>query len=437
MNQVQLAHEFRSGNLPVTNYVSQIESFFEKREPAVLAFTPEENRFERLRREAAALVSNFPDPARRPPLFGMLTGVKDIIHVNGFITQAGSRLPSRELQGNEAESVTRLRNAGALIMGKTVTTEFAYFLPGPTRNPYNPEHTPGGSSSGSAAAVGAGLCPLALGTQTIGSLLRPAAFCGVVGFKPTYERVSRDGIIDLSTSFDHIGFFTPDAGTAKKVASVVIGRSAWRLETDDRKPVLGIPEGAYLNCASDYALTCFNAICDSLAEAGYELRRVRVMDNYEEVRARHDVIMSADAARVHEKWFEKYETLYSSKLTELIRRGQPALRKARGGVSSPQLQIAFEARDKFRAEIMQIMSDSRIDLWVAPPAHGPAPRGLDNTGDPVMNLPWTQIGFPAINLPAGKNQEGLPMGFQVIGKWNMDEELLAWAEDLEKVVNNL
>jgi len=443
MNQVQLAHEFRAGNLPVTNYVSQIESFFERRELAVLAFTPEKNRFERLRREAEALVSSFPDPARRSPLFGMLTGVKDIIHVNGFVTQAGSRVPSRELQGREAKSVTRLKNAGALIMGKTVTTEFAYFLPGPTRNPHNPEHTPGGSSSGSAAAVGAGLCPVAVGTQTIGSLLRPAAFCGVVGFKPTYERVSRDGIIDLSTSFDHIGFFAPDVGTAKKVASVAIGD--WRhrpepvegSETVDRKPILGIPEGAYLNCASDYALACFRAICDSLTEAGYELRRVRVMDNYEEVRARHDVIMSADAARVHEKWFEKYESLYSSKLTELIRRGQPALRQARGGASNSQLQVAFEDRDRFRAEILQVMSDNGIDLWVAPPAPGPAPKGLDSTGDPVMNLPWTQIGFPAINLPAGKSQDGLPMGFQVIGKWNMDEELLAWAEDLEKVVNSL
>ena len=194
----------------------------------------------------------------------------------------------RDLQGRKRKRY-KTQNAGALILGKLSQLN----LPtshGPTRNPHNPAHTPGGSSSGSAAAVGAGLCPLALGTQTIGSVIRPAAFCGVVGFKPTYERIPRDGVIPLSPSLDHIGFFTPDVETAKKVASVLIGD--WRLETINRKPILGIPEGAYLTCASDYALTCFNAICDSLSDAGYELRRVRVMDDYQEIRNRHDVIMS-------------------------------------------------------------------------------------------------------------------------------------------------
>jgi len=200
MDQLELARAFRSGELPLTNYISQIETFFEECEPSILAFIPEENRFERLRKDAQELIWRFPDPKNRPPLFGMTVGVKDIFHVDGFTTQAGSRLPAHELQGNEAESVTRLKNAGALILGKTVTTEFAYFTPGPTRNPHDPAHTPGGSSSGSAAAVGAGLCPLALGTQTIGSLIRPAAFCGTVTLKPTYDRISRSGVIPLSPS---------------------------------------------------------------------------------------------------------------------------------------------------------------------------------------------------------------------------------------------
>ena len=184
----------------------------------------------------------------------MTVGVKDIFHADGFTTQAGSRVPPEELQGRQAESVTKLKNAGALILGKTVTTEFAYFTPGPTRNPHNPEHTPGGSSSGSAAAVGAGLCPLALGTQTIGSLVRPAAFCGVVTLKPTYDRISRGGVIPLSPSLDHIGFFTPNVSTAKLVAPFIY--QDWKdTNASDEKPILGIPEGDYLNCASDYALS--------------------------------------------------------------------------------------------------------------------------------------------------------------------------------------
>jgi Asp-tRNA(Asn)/Glu-tRNA(Gln) amidotransferase A subunit family amidase len=428
MNQVQSARDFRSGELPIADYISQIASYFEKRESSVLAFVPEENRFARLYKEAEALVSRFPDPEKRPSLFGMLVGVKDNFHVDGLITQAGSRLPLADLQGSEAESVTRLKNAGTLILGKTVTTEFAYFTPGPTCNPHNPEHTPGGSSSGSAAAVGAGLCPLALGTQTIGSIIRPAAYCGTVAFKPTYDRISRIGVIPLSPSLDHVGFFTQDVSTAKRVASSLY--KDWDESISlNRNPILGIPDGSYLASASDYALARFNAICDSLTDAGYELRHIRVMDDYEEVRARHDVIISADAARVHKKWFEKYEKLYSSKLAELIRRGQ--------SITGSQLQDALNARDLFRAEITQAMNENNIDLWISPPTIGPAPKGLDSTGEPEMNLPWTQIGFPAVNIPAGKSPDGLPMGFQVVGKWNMDEELLAWAEDLEKVVNRL
>ncbi len=162
-------------------YLGDLEEHFQEREPDVLAFVPEDSRFKRLRREVRTLLAEYPDPAKRPELFGVPVGIKDIFHVDGFVTRAGSEVPAELLQGAEAESVRRLKAAGALIMGKTVTTEFAYFAPGPTRNPYNPAHTPGGSSSGSAAAVGAGLCPLALGTQTVGSITRPAAFSGAVG----------------------------------------------------------------------------------------------------------------------------------------------------------------------------------------------------------------------------------------------------------------
>jgi Asp-tRNA(Asn)/Glu-tRNA(Gln) amidotransferase A subunit family amidase len=421
----------REGDLTLPEYLAQAEAQFSEREPSVLAFLPEEDRFARLHKEADALVRAYPDIVNRPPLYGMLAGIKDIFHVDGFTTRAGSRLPADQLQGNEARSVTQLKNAGALILGKTVTTEFAYFTPGPTRNPHGPEHTPGGSSSGSAAAVGADLCPIAIGTQTIGSITRPAAFCGVVGFKPTYERVSREGVIPLSPAFDHVGSFTQDVFTAKQVASVLM--EDWKLLSIEesgikkRKPVLGIPEGPYLASASDLALTSFNASCKSLTQTGYELRRVPIMNNFQEIRDRQDLILSAEAARGHAAWFKKYADLYSPKFAELIKRGQ--------SISDTQLKTALAARETFRAELRQAMIDNNVELWIAPSAPGPAPKGLESTGDPVMNLPWTQAGLPSISLPSGKTDEGLPLGLQVIANWYKDESLLIWAEDLEKVVS--
>lgn len=424
----ELIESVRSGDLTFPEYLAQVEARFIEHEPSILAFIPEQDRFARLHQEVDELISKYPDIVNRPALFGMLIGVKDIFHVEGFVTQAGSRLPAEELQGTEAESVTKLKQAGALVLGKTVTTEFAYFSPGPTRNPHNIEHTPGGSSSGSAAAVAAGLCTLALGTQTIGSIIRPASFCGVVGVKPTYDRISRDGVIPLSPTLDHIGFFTPNVSTAKLAAPSLYN------DWDDAiplngKPTLGIPEGPYLACASDEALARFNTICDSLAQAGYELRRIPIMDDFPEIRARQDVIMSAEAARGHAKWFEKYADHYSSKFTELIQRGQK--------ITDSQLQNALTERDAFRAKLRQAMIDNNISLWIAPSAVGPAPKGLDATGDPIMNLPWTQTGLPAINIPAGKNEAGLPMGLQVVGNWYKDESLLVWAEEIEKVVSTL
>ena len=168
----------------------------------------------------------------------------------------------------------RLKDAGALILGKTVTTEFAYFAPGPTRNPHNLDHTPGGSSSGSAAAVAAGFCALALGTQTIGSIIRPAAFCGVVGFKPSYDRISREGVIPLSPSLDHVGFFTPryrHRAKASPPCSMKIGETR-RLSRASR--CSEYPKGPICSSASAFALEHFEAACGLLAEAGYEVRRL-------------------------------------------------------------------------------------------------------------------------------------------------------------------
>src|SRR5438067_4209905 len=215
------AHALRSNQLDLLAFIEDTCERIDAHEPHIHALLPEAGRRARLVSEAKALQERFPDPSTRPALYGIPFGVKDLFNVDGFHTHAGSQLPAHLFAGPEAASVSALLTAGAIILGKTVSTEFAWFEPGPTRNPCNLAHTPGGSSSGSAAAVAAGFCPLALGTQTIGSVIRPAAFCGIVGFKPTYGRIPTAGLILISESVDTVGFFTQDVSGAALAASML------------------------------------------------------------------------------------------------------------------------------------------------------------------------------------------------------------------------
>lgn len=401
--------------------LDELERRFGEREPHVRAFVPEEGRFDRLRADAEALVGRFPDPAERPPLFGVLVGVKDIFHLRGFPTRAGSKLPPEELAGAEGPVVQSLRDAGALFVGKTATTEFAYFAPAATRNPRAPGHTPGGSSSGSAAAVAAELCDLALGTQTIGSVIRPAAFCGVVGLKPSYDRLSRDGVIPLAPSYDHVGLFAPDvAGIARAAEALLPG---WRpVEAPERGVALGVPEGPYLDRASVAGLAHFERVADRLQALGCKMVRVPTLAGFDDIEARHRALTAAEARETHLHWFAHHGDLYHPKTAELIRLG--------AGVGAAEIEAARAACETLRVELEGLMDRHRLDLWICPPAPGPPPKGLDSTGDPVMNLPWTQAGMPAVCLPTEPSEEGLPMGLQLVGRFGADEELVAWAGKL-------
>jgi Asp-tRNA(Asn)/Glu-tRNA(Gln) amidotransferase A subunit family amidase len=422
-----LTSGLRSGQIPLLDYLDQLQERFNTYEPQVQAFIPEEKRFTRLREEAEQLLARYPMPQERPLLFGLPIGAKDIFHVDGFITHAGTKLDSSLLQGPESAAITRMKEAGALILGKTVTTEFAYFAPGPTRNPRNLEYTPGGSSSGSAAAVAAGLCPLAFGTQTIGSINRPAAFCGVVGCKPSYDRISREGVIPVSPSADHIGFFVSQAADVPIVVQLLC--KEWRTVTAESKPVLGIPDGPYLARASQEALHHFAAACRVLEESGLIVKRVPVMPDFDNIYERHNQIVAAEAAQTHENWYPENSSLYHPKTADLIERGQQ--------IDQQTLQAALQGQTILRNELDRTMAKYGIDLWLSPSAVGPAPKGLQSTGDPVMNLPWTHAGMPTITLPAGASSNGLPLGLQVAARWYQDEELLAWAPQLEQALKNL
>jgi len=410
---------------PRTDYLSpsalldDLEARFEAFEPVISAYLPEAARFDRLRRDAKMLEERYPDADARPPLFGALLGVKDIFHVDGFATRAGTQVPPEAFAGDEADIVIRLKRAGALIVGKTVTTEFAYFEPGPTRNPHNPSHTPGGSSSGSAAAVASGLAHVTVGTQTIGSVIRPAAYCGVVGYKPSFNRVATTGLVVFSPAADHVGFFTADVASMQAVASAVIDR---RQPTSDRpaRPTLALPVGRYLEQSA--ALDALEAQVEQLTRAGYTLERIPLFDDIESINSCHQDMIAAELAKQHRPWFAKYERLYRPRTAALIRQGQT--------VSDQRLQATREGRLLLRRRLHRIMDEEGIDLWISPSAPDVAPRGIEATGSPLMNLPWTHTGLPAVSLPAGHGMLSLPLGLQLVGRFGEDESLLMWAKDM-------
>jgi Asp-tRNA(Asn)/Glu-tRNA(Gln) amidotransferase A subunit family amidase len=390
------------------------------------AFLPEPGRRARLTAQAQELAQRWPTPEDRPPLYGIPVGVKDVFRVDGLPTAAGSALPPHVLAGDEAEAVRRLRAAGALIAGKTVTAEFAMFAPGPTRNPRNSRHTPGGSSSGSAAAVAAGLVPLALGTQTIASVMRPAAYCGVAGFRPTRGRIPSDGVIPFAPSLDVVGCFAASAAWLARAAAVLC--DDWRPAAGPSQPVLGIPAGRYLERASPVALAAFARHVAALSAAGYLVQEVPELADMDEVAARLVVISRYEAARVHARWFEQYAELYQPATAVLIRQGQ--------AINASDYARAVAGAETLAGRLAATAAAARIDAWLTPAATGPAPSGLASTGDPVMSVPWSLAGLPAVALPAGL-ADGLPIGVQVVAAEGADELLLRWAARLEPVLAGL
>jgi Asp-tRNA(Asn)/Glu-tRNA(Gln) amidotransferase A subunit family amidase len=420
-----LATDLQSGDLTPTDLVADCYDRLEATEPLVEAWVSGAKDRAWLEAEAAALEERHPDPPARPPLFGVPVGVKDIFNVDGLPTQAGSALPPDAVVDEQATVIDDLRAAGALVMGKTVTTEFAHAAPGPTRNPHDTDHTPGGSSSGSAAAVAAGSCPLALGTQTIGSVVRPATFCGVVGYKPSYGRIPKAGVLPYSDSVDHVGLFTRDVAGAALGASVVC--DDWRPVDAGQlaKPTVGVPDDAYLAQAADKGLDRFERVLEALSTAGYQVERTPAMDDIEAVNERHEALISAEAAEVHHDRFEAHGDHLREETVSLIEGG----REVTAGAVARGRRSRIDLRDRLHER----MAEAEIDVWVAPGARDTAPAGIESTGDPVMNLPWTHAGLPTAALPAG-NADELPYGVQFASAFGTDERLLSWSEELAAVV---
>ncbi|MFN8529997.1 MAG: amidase [Anaerolineae bacterium] len=420
----ETAAQLRSGERDLPSYLETTLDRLGAIEPQMRALVPEGDRRERLLREAADLQARYPHPSERPPLYGVLIGVKDIFRAEGFDTRAGSTLPPELFVGEESPIVSRLKALGALILGKTVTAEFAYIEPGPTRNPHNLAHTPGGSSSGSAATVAAGLCALATGTQTIGSIIRPASYCGIVGFKPSFGRLSTAGVIPVSRSLDHVGVFTQDAAGMELAASLLC--ADWHPIHESRRPTIGIVGGPYLAQADQNMVAAFEDRLQLLERAGYRVQRIDedVFGDIAAVNAAAPALMAYEAAQVHAEWFARYSDRYRPLTSGLIRRGQT--------ISDAEAQSYRTLQAETRARLHDRMQRAGIDLWVSPAATGAAPHGLGSTGNSIMNLPWTFTGLPTITLPAGK-VDGLPVGMQWSAAFGADEQLIAWTIAMETV----
>ena len=380
------------------------------------------------------------DTRRRPGLLsGIPVAIKDIIATSDMPTTNGSPIYRDHVPADDAWVVARLRQLGATIFGKTVSTEFAWRHPGPTVNPWNAEHTPGGSSSGSAAAVAAGLVPLALGTQTLGSVIRPAAFNGIVGFKPSYGAIPRIGVHPLSSSLDHVGFFARRVDDLALALSLLAatsdrdphGRPVPAFQVDPERgvepldrPRLGVVRFEKWSRAQPEQQKTFDGTIEKLRASGAVLEELDLAEldrvNWPAI----VTILESEGAHLFAELVARYPDRTSDHLKSLVKNGK--------AISAPDYLAAKALQEQRRLALGHEMKD--FDALLTLPAFGEAPRGLHFTGDAEYCAPWTFVGAPAVTLPAGFGKHGLPLGIQVVGDYRNDLRVLRAAKWVETIL---
>jgi len=377
------------------------------------------------------------DVTRRPgPLSGIPVAIKDIIATSDMPTTNGSQVYRDCIPAADAWVVERLRNLGATIFGKTVSTEFAWRHPGPTVNPWNPRHTPGGSSSGSAASVAAGIVPLALGTQTLGSVVRPAAFNGVVGFKPSFGATPRTGVHPLSPSLDHVGFFARKVDDVALALALIGGSSdsdrhgravpAFQVAIDAGIPALAAPRLAMVRFAKwsraePEQQKLFEASISKLRGAGAVLEELELSELDETNWDAINTILASEGAHIFRDFVARYPDRTSDHLKSLVKTGT--------AITATDYLAAKALQEKLKSTFATQLSG--FDAVLTLPAFGEAPEGLGYTGDAEYCAPWTLLGVPALSLPAGFGKNGLPLGIQVVGGYREDYRLLRVAKWVE------
>ncbi len=360
-------------------------------------------------------------PSRRP-LHGVPIGIKDIFDTADMPTCYGSAIYEGHRPNADAAIVRMLREAGAVVLGKTVTTEFAYFSPGKTANPHRPAHTPGGSSSGSAAAVADFMVPLAFGTQTAGSVIRPAAFCGVVGFKPTHGLVDMAGIKPLAPSLDTVGLFARAVEDVELVGRVLMGE-------DPRVPdLISVRPGRVGYCRTEHwdqsepaAASALDQVAARLKGAGVEVAEVELPEVFRGLAEEQQTIMAFEARLALAAEWRDHAGKMSARVLELVETGRTC--------PEARYETALRCAAAARAAFEGVMASH--DLLITPSAPGEAPLGRTTTGDPVFNRIWTLLHVPCLTLPVARGPQGLPVGVQLVGRFKADHQLLAQARWIE------
>jgi len=360
----------------------------------------------------------------RGPLHGVPVGIKDIFYTNALRTTMGSVVFKDFVPDCDARAVTKLRQAGAIMLGKTVTTVFANLDPGPTRNPWNLEHTPGGSSSGSAAAVAARMCPVAIGTQTVGSVGRPAAFCGVASLVPAQRRISLRHVFPLAWSLDHVGIF---ARSAADIEVMLDAMAESPVEPSDvRAPFrIGVVRDFFYENATKEARSLNDRLADRLASEGFIVEEAALPAIFDLQQAILRTILRVETSSIHERLFAEHAETYGPKLRGLIETGML--------IDASDYVRALRLRSRFQREMAKLFE--KFDVLMTPPARGVAPAGIGATGDPVMNGPWTLTDFPTMTLPHTLSTDGLPISVQLTGPPLEERSLLEIAKQIENIVN--
>ena len=428
---IETLRAYREGRATVQDYITSCSERIAALEPRIQAwewFEPSRAMAEAEERAGGILADL--------PLYGIPVGVKDIINTRGIPTRMGSVIFGNHVPTTSAWVVRRLEALGGIVMGKTVTTEFAFRTAGKTRNPWNAGHTPGGSSSGSAAAVAAGFVPVAIGTQTLGSVIRPAAFCGVVGYKPTHGAISRTGIHPFAPTLDTVGVFARSVADAAWFGACLMGedlrdeativRAAPRMLHVPLEPLPGAPRLAVVktpkwSLATEAQRAHFAECVAKLEAAGARVREVNLPHLFDGAWDNVMQIMAREAVKSFLSIESRHRIRLSPPLMELLDQGR--------AVTPEQYAKARARREEYRAWLDGQFNHH--DAIVTIPAPGEAPEGLASTGDPAFCSLWTQAGLPAVTIPSGRGPRGLPLGFQVVGRYREDEHALriaAWCE---------
>ena len=363
---------------------------------------------------------------RRSPLHGLPIGVKDIIDTIDMPTEYGSPIYVGHRPQWDASCVAQLRKAGAIIMGKTVTVEFAMRHPGKTRNPLNLAHTPGGSSSGSAAAVADGMVPLALGTQTGGSILRPAAFCGVVGMKPTFNVINRAGVKPNSESLDTVGPIARDVPDTALLFTSLVGQGALDFSEPLSPLRIGFWRTPQWSHADNATKEAFSQALPRLARAGAQIQEINLPDAFNEMYAAHGSISDYEVVRALEYERLNFENQISSSLMKKIRQAEKC--------DFDKYINAQRWASQCRLMLVDVFRD--YDVLLVPSAPGEAPLGLESTGDSTFNRIWTALHVPTITVPVFKGANGLPLGAQIVAPFGEDRKLLLCANWIDSALRD-